>query len=78
MRLTTVNSFIFITLLCFSSLLYAGNISKQQAAESAQQVHAGRVLSVKLKKSFYRVKILNAKGQVRVVRVNAKNGKTRQ
>ncbi len=77
MRLSIFNSFLFILLFGFSSFTYAGNISKQQAAVSAQQVHSGRVLSVKLNKSVYKVKIISPSGQVRVVRVNAKNGSTR-
>lgn len=63
-----------IALLCFSPSLYAGIISKHEAATSAQRAYSGRVLSVKQKNSVYKVKILTRTGQVRVVRVNAKNG----
>ena len=69
--------FTLVALISFSSLIYAANISKNEAAASAQQAYSGRVLSVKLKKSVYKVKILSSSGQVRVVKVNAKNGKIR-
>ena len=75
MQFAFLKTSILVASLCFSSLLYAANISKQEAAASAQQAYSGRVLSVKLKKSTYKVKILNSSGQVRVVRVNAKNGR---
>ena len=77
MLLTLIKMFTLVALISFSSLIYAGNISKNEAAASAQQAYSGRVLSVKLKKSVYKVKILSSSGQVRVVRVNAKNGKIR-
>lgn len=69
--------FLIITLLCFVASVQAANISKQQAAASAQQTHSGRVLSVKLKGAFYKVKIINSSGQVRIVNVDAKTGKAR-
>ena len=72
--LTALKTTLLITLLCVSSVIYAGKISKNEAANSAQRAYSGRVLSVKLKKSFYKVKIINSNGQVRVIRVNAKSG----
>ncbi len=77
MSLTTLKPIIVCILICVSALSYAGTISKQQAASSAQQAHAGRVLSVKLKQSMYQVKILNPNGQVRVVHVDANTGRIR-
>ena len=74
---TILKSMLILLLFCSSSLLYAGTISKQQAASSAQQAHHGRVLSVRLKRSVYKVKILNKNGQVRIVKVDAKTGRVR-
>jgi hypothetical protein len=48
--------------------------NKQQAVEIAQQQFSGRVLSVKRQGDSYRVKILNAKGDVRIIKVKALNG----
>ena len=50
-------------------------ISKQQAMNIAQQNHPGRVLAVKQSGTAYRVKILNANGEVRIILVDAKSGK---
>jgi len=54
---------------------YAQGISKQQAMEIAQQRHPGRVLAIKHKGDTYRVKILNAAGEVRTISVNTQSGK---
>ena len=51
-----------------------GAENKQQAVEIAQQQFSGRVLSVKRQGDTYRVKILNAKGDVRIIKVKAVNG----
>ncbi len=67
----------FCLLISASMFTHAGTISKQQAASSAQQAHAGRVLSIKLKQSTYQVKILNLQGQVRIIHVDANTGKIR-
>ena len=72
-----LNRIFIIFILCFATAVHAANISKQQAAASAQQAHSGRVLSVKLKGSTYKVKILSSSGQVRIVNVNAKTGNVR-
>jgi len=50
-------------------------ISKQQAMEIAQQRHPGRVLAIRHKGHAYRVRILNSKGDVRTIIVNAQSGK---
>jgi len=50
-------------------------ISKQQAMEIAQQRHPGRVLAIKHRGDTYRVRILNANGDVRTIIVNAQSGK---
>ena len=52
-----------------------GNLSKQQAMSIAQQNNPGRVLAVKQSGDVYRVKILNANGEVRIISVNINNGK---
>ena len=51
-----------------------GAKNKQQAVEIAQQKFSGRVLSVKRQGDSYRVKILNASGDVRIIKVKAVNG----
>jgi len=50
-------------------------ISKQQAMKIAQKTNPGRVLSIKLKQGAYQVKMLNTKGEVRIIQINANNGK---
>lgn len=55
------------------------NVSKQQAVSIAQQNNpggdSGRVLSIKQSGDVYRVKILNANGEVRIISVDVNNGK---
>jgi len=51
------------------------DISKQQAVIIATQNYPGRVLAVKLKKSFYKVKILSESGKVYVIKVDAVSGR---
>jgi len=53
----------------------AQGISKQQAMEIAQQRHPGRVLAIKHSGDAYRVRILNANGEVRTIIVNTQSGK---
>lgn len=50
-------------------------ISKQQAVSIAQQVYPGRVLAVKREGAVYRVKTLSDDGEVRVILIDASNGK---
>jgi uncharacterized membrane protein YkoI len=66
-----------VTLLSFNGPLHAAPeaIDKQQAVSIAQQTYPGRVLSVKLKDGVYRVKTLSEDGEVRVILIDAKNGK---
>ena len=64
-----------LTLITSTPLLAAPEgISKQQAVSTAQQVHPGRVLSVKREGGVYRVKILSDSGEVRVVLVEVSSG----
>lgn len=71
---------LILTLLSSTSLVQArpepgnGASNKQQAVEIAQQQFPGRVLSVKHKGETYRVKILNQKGDVRIIKVKSANG----
>ncbi len=65
---------LFVTLVLITAPLHAANISKQQAAQIAQQQHSGRVLSVKVQGNSYKVKIISSSGQVRIIRVNATSG----
>lgn len=50
-------------------------IDQQQAAQIAQQAHPGRVLGVRQRGEVYKVKILNAQGEVRVIVIDANSGK---
>ncbi|MDT8363324.1 MAG: PepSY domain-containing protein [Nitrosomonas sp.] len=49
-------------------------ISPQEAAAIAQRSIGGRVLSVSHESPHYRVKILNTKGNIQVVTVDARSG----
>ena len=53
-------------------------ISKSQAAKSAQNAFAGKVLKVESKGNFYRVKIHQKSGRVVYVTVDAVTGKVRK
>ena len=66
-----------VLLLVFNTALQAApeTIDKQQAVSIAQQTYPGRVLSVKLKDDIYQVKTLSEDGEVRVILVDANNGK---
>ena len=50
--------------------------NKQQAISIVQKSHPGRVLSVKQKNSHYIVKVLDDKGNIRLVKVDSVKGKT--
>jgi len=73
----TLLSLFLLLMLTIASPAYADKqgISKQQAVSIAQQQHPGRVLSVKQSGNVYRVKILNANGEVRSISINANSGK---
>lgn len=66
-----------VMLLVFNTALQAApeTIDKQQAVSIAQQTYPGRVLSVKLKDDIYQVKTLSEDGEVRVILIDANNGK---
>ena len=68
-----------VLLLCLSGTQAAFStghgISKQQAVEIARQANPGKVLSVKHDADSYRIKILNERGEVRVISIDAKSGK---
>ena len=66
-----------VMLLVFNTALQAApeTIDKQQAVSIAQQTYPGRVLSVKLKDDIYQVKTLSEEGEVRVILIDANNGK---
>ena len=49
-------------------------ISQQQAVTIAQRYTHGRLLSVQRTDDHYRIKILNHKGAVHIVTINAKSG----
>ena len=66
-----------VMLLVFNTALQAvpETIDKQQAVSIAQQAYPGRVLSVKRKDHIYQVKTLSEDGEVRVILIDANNGK---
>jgi len=70
---------ISLTLLLTSNVQAAppqnhSGISKQQAISAAQQASPGRVLAVKRHNNTYRVKMLSANGEVRIIVVDADSG----
>ena len=67
--------FLSMLLLLATPQLALAEVSKEEAVSTAQQVHPGRVLSVKREGSAYRVKILSESGEVRVVLVEISSGK---
>jgi uncharacterized membrane protein YkoI len=76
MKNTVLTLFLSLLLITNAPLITAAEgVSKQQAVTTAQQVHPGRVLSVKREGSVYRVKILSDSGEVRVVLVEVSSGK---
>lgn len=50
-------------------------LSRDDAAAVAQRVSGGRVLSVEKSGSVWRVKVVTAKGEVRVILVDAATGR---
>ena len=50
-------------------------LSRDDAAAVAQRVSGGRVLSVEKSGSMWRVKVVTAKGEVRVILVDAATGR---
>jgi len=82
------HSFFFLLLICIvpqNSVVYAvsdgmadgmaGGISKEEAVSIARQHNPGRVLAVKKKANVYQVKTLSENGKVRVIRIDAINGR---
>ena len=67
------------TVLCallFASALPAwADVGRDEAAAVAQRVASGRVLAVERARPVWRVKILSAKGEVRVIVVDAASGR---
>lgn len=70
-------------LLCASLLVLAtaawADISRDEAAAAAQRVSQGRVLSVEKteagRRPVWRVKVLTAQGEVRVILIDAESGR---
>lgn len=50
-------------------------ISQQEAVSLVQKKYPGRVLKVKRTDNVYRVKTLNANGEIRIIIVDANSGK---
>ena len=76
----TVNSLICAALLAVAVPAWA-NLSRDDAAAVAQRASGGRVLSVERSetdgRAAWRVKVVTAQGEVRVILVDAANGQTR-
>lgn len=74
---TIIFSLVFFFLISLNAPLYAERsvISKSQAVAIATQNYSGRVLAVKLKVDVYQIKILSENGKVRVIKVDAVNGR---
>ena len=74
---------IFAKLLCAALIVMAApawaDISRDEAAAAAQRVATGRVLSVDKteadRRPVWRVKVLTAQGQVRVILIDAASGR---
>lgn len=68
-------AFVAAAALSFPAVLLANEISVQQAVERVQKESNGKVLSVQTlqvgKRKIYRIKLLTAGGQVKVVEVKA-------
>lgn len=66
-------------LICAALTLLAApawaELSREDAAAVAQRVSGGRVLSVEKSGTVWRVKVVTAKGEVRVILVDAATGK---
>ena len=71
---------LFATLLVASNLAWA-NLSRDDAAAVAQRASGGRVLSVEKSESssqpVWRVKVVTAAGEVRVIQVDVATGQVR-
>jgi uncharacterized membrane protein YkoI len=65
--------------LCAALLVAAApawaDVSRDDAAAAAQRVAAGRVLSVDRSGPVWRVKIVTAQGEVRVILIDAASGR---
>ena len=68
-----------LPLLVLSSNIHSApaSISQQQAVSIAQQVHPGRVLSVKQGENTYRVKTLLSSGEVKIILIDVQSGKVK-
>lgn len=70
--------FIAAVLLCSAALPALANVSRDQAASVAQRETGGRVLSVERHDAggrvVWRVKVVTARGDVRVILVDASTG----
>jgi hypothetical protein len=58
-----------ILFLCLGGAAASADDAAQAAARIAEQEHGGRVLKVERKEGAYRVKLLQASGKVKIVRV---------
>ena len=66
----------FLCALLFVSAMPAwADVGRDEAAAVAQRVASGRVLAVERAGPVWRVKILSAKGEVRVIVVDAASGR---
>lgn len=70
---------LLVKLLCVLLIALAtpawADVSRDQAAAAAQRVTSGRVLSVERTGAVWRVKVLTARGDVRVILIDAASGR---
>ena len=74
---------VFASSLCALSIVLAtpawADVSRDEAAAAAQRVASGRVLSVERseadRRPVWRVKVLTAQGEVRVILIDAASGR---
>lgn len=69
----------FVEPLCALLIVVAApawaDVSRDEAATAAQRVASGRVLSVEKSGPVWRVKVLTAQGEVRVILIDAASGR---
>ncbi len=70
---------VLVKLLCVLVITLAApawaDVSRDQAAATAQRVASGRVLSVERSGAVWRVKVLTSQGDVRVIVIDVASGR---
>ncbi len=73
----TIACTLFLTLLLCTGAINAqsNTLNKQQAVSIAQQIYPGRILAVRRTDKVFKVKTLSKNGEVRIIRIDARNGR---